>query len=78
VTDETKTIEPWPSGYDASCKARNYRARAMTISHSIDSGGDCLGNLDRAPLISAVRDAAMPSRSRLASEFARTFRYYQA
>jgi hypothetical protein len=39
LTDETKTIELWPCGYDARCNVKNCNAKAMTLARSVDAGG---------------------------------------
>jgi len=39
LTEETKTIELWPCGYDARCNVRNCKAKATTLARSVDSGG---------------------------------------
>jgi hypothetical protein len=38
-TDDTKTIELWPCGYDARCNVRNCKAKATIIARGNDSGG---------------------------------------
>ena len=39
MSDETKTIELWPCGYDARCNVRNCKAKATKLVWSTDSGG---------------------------------------
>ena len=39
LSDDTKAIELWPCGYDASCKFRNCHAKATTIARGVDAGG---------------------------------------
>ena len=38
MSDETKTIELWPCGYDARCNVRNCKAKATTLARSVDAG----------------------------------------
>ena len=39
MPDDTKTIEFWPCGYYAPCKAHNCRLKATTIARSVDAHG---------------------------------------
>ena len=39
MSDETKTIELWPCGYQAPCKVKNRLNKATTIARSIDADG---------------------------------------
>jgi hypothetical protein len=39
MADQTKTIELWPSGYQARCKVRNCKVKATTLARGVDSGG---------------------------------------
>jgi hypothetical protein len=39
LTDETKTIELWPCGYDARYNVQNCEAKATTLARSVDTGG---------------------------------------
>jgi hypothetical protein len=39
LSDDTKTIELWPCGYDARCNVRNCKAKATTLARSVDAGG---------------------------------------
>jgi hypothetical protein len=36
MTDETKTIELWPCGYDAHYNVRNCKANATTLARATD------------------------------------------
>jgi hypothetical protein len=38
MTDETKSIELWPCGYQARCNVRNCKVKATTLARSLDSG----------------------------------------
>jgi hypothetical protein len=39
LTDETKTIELCPCGYDARCNVKNCEAKATTLARGVDAGG---------------------------------------
>jgi hypothetical protein len=39
LTDDTKAIELWPCDYDAHYNVKNCKAKATTLTRSIDAGG---------------------------------------
>src|ERR1700758_2134115 len=39
LSNEVKTIELGPCGYNAQCRVKNCKARATVIARSIDTGG---------------------------------------